>query len=153
MEQNKLRYNTFNPYLIVALITSLVIATGCEKTDSDSYTITIGVYSKDSLGNYISTGKELIFNSYEECQTWSRTAPGDIHSPTSHLHYNAAANVSFDSKTTTFYWTEYGPELNQAAIESTCASSSAGVSKSVNNSSYYQDKPNVFLKITSVVEL
>ena len=130
----------------------------CKKDDttnsinSTTYTITVGAFTMDGSGNYVATGNELIFDSHQECQTWSRTAPADAHSTTTHLHYNAAANVSFDYSTTTFNYTEYGPELDQAAIETTCEAGVNGVDKSVDNASYYQDKPNIYLKITSVVE-
>lgn len=53
---------------------------------------------------------------------------------------------------TTFSWTEFGPELDQESIETTCSDAIGGVNKTVTNSSYYQDKPNLYLKIISVVE-
>ena len=53
---------------------------------------------------------------------------------------------------TTFSWTEYGPELDQESIEMTCGAAAVGVNKTVNNLSYYQDKPNLYLKIINVVE-
>jgi len=101
---------------------------------------------------YIATGTEFIFDSKEECQTWSRTAQADIHDSNAHLHYNAATDVSYDNSTTTFSWTEYGPEIDQASIENTCSKGSNGVTKTVNDNSYYQDKANLYLKITKVVE-
>lgn len=148
MKQN-LFTASFNVICIVVLALSLE---SCDKSDSGSYTITVGAYTLDGSGNYIFTGNELIFDSNEECQTWSRTAAADAHSTASHQHYNAAADVSYDNGSTTFSWTEYGPELDQQAIEATCSNGNNGVSKTVNNSSYYQDKPNLYLKITSVVE-
>jgi hypothetical protein len=140
---------------VIPIGIALLVLTGfssCDKSDSESYLITVGAFSLDSIGNYIFTGQELIFASVGECQTWSRTAVGDSHSAGSHLHYNAASNVSYDNGTTTFSWTEYGPELNQESIEATCDAGNNGANKTVNNSSYYQDKPNVFLKITNVIE-
>ena len=138
-------------------ILSLAIITfsfgACSKADSGDYTITVGAFTKDESGDYVDTGNTLIFNSTEECQTWSRTAGADAHDAESHLHYNAAAAVSFDSKKTEFTWTEYGPELDQSSIDATCASGTDGVTKTVDDSDYYQDKPNLYLKITNVEEL
>jgi hypothetical protein len=54
--------------------------------------------------------------------------------------------------TTTFTWIEYGPEIDQQGIEATCNGGIGGVSKTVDNQNYFQDKPNLFLKITSVIE-
>jgi len=147
---NKSLFSTCCTMITITLVT--LCFSSCNKSDTTSYTITVGAYTLDSLSNYVFTGNELIFDSNEECQTWSRTAPGDSHSATSHLHYNAAANVSYDNSNTSFSWTEYGPELDQASIETTCSNANGGVNKTVNNSSYYQDKPNLFLKIISVVE-
>lgn len=122
-----------------------------EENGDGSWTVTVGAFSLDN-GVYTALGKELIFNSKEECQIWSRTASGDRHDSNSHSHYNAAANVSYDNKSTTFSWTEYGPEIDQTSIANTCSKGTNGVTKTVNNTDYYQDKPNVYLKITSVVE-
>jgi hypothetical protein len=69
-----------------------------------------------------------------------------------HLHYNAAGDVSYDNNSITFSWTEYGPEIDQASIENTCSNGANGVNKTVNDNSYYQDKPNRYLKIISVLE-
>ena len=139
-------------------ITLLIGFSSCSKDeeiktseDHSTYTITIGAFSLDN-GTYTSLGKELVFDSKASCQTWSRTAQGDGHESNEHLHYNAASNVSFVSSNTTFTYTEYGPELDQATIEATCAKGANGVTKTVNNTSYYQDKPNVYLKIIKVVE-
>jgi hypothetical protein len=117
--------------------------------DASSWTITVGAFSL-SNGEYTALGNELIFDSKEECQTWSRTAQGDSHDSNPHLHYNAAAAVSYNNSTTTFTWTEYGPETDQTSIESTCSAGANGVTKTVDDNSYYQDKPNVYLKITNV---
>lgn len=122
-----------------------------EENDNTSWTITVGAFSLDS-GVYNAIGNEFIFDSKEECQIWSRTAQGDIHDSNSHLHYNAATDVIYDNNSTTFSWTEYGPEIDQDSIENTCSAGVNGVNKTVNNTSYYQDKPNVYLKITKVEE-
>ena len=73
---------------IIYLAIFVLSNTSCNKSNSESYTITVGAYTQDSIDNYIFTGNELIFDSNEECQIWSRTAPGDSHSSSSHLHYN-----------------------------------------------------------------
>jgi hypothetical protein len=154
-----MKHSPMDTYFNLICLAVLLLSSGCSDSDSeadlvsDAYTITIGVYSKDNSSNYVATGNELIFNSNEECQSWSRTALGDIHDSGTHLHYNAAAKVLFDNNTTTFSYTEYGPGLDQASIDATCAAGSNGVSKIVNNSSYYQDKPSVFLKIISVEKI
>ncbi|NOQ75037.1 MAG: hypothetical protein GQ574_23695 [Crocinitomix sp.] len=139
------------PFCIALLFITFI---GCDKSDSDTdtYTITIGAFTQDGSGDYIDTGNTLIFHSTQVCQTWSRTAAGDAHSADSHQHYNAASDVDFNSNTTTFSWTEYGPELDEATIEATCAAGNDGVSKTVDDASYYQDKPTLFLKITEVVK-
>ena len=139
-------------YFIILLASIAFISSSCDEAEMDltgSYTITVGAFT-ESNGVYTATGNQLVFNSKEECQTWSRTAQGDLHSSTAHLHYNAAANVSYNETDTIFSWTEYGPELDQAAIDATCAAGLNGVSKTVNTSSYYQDKPNVYLKIIQI---
>lgn len=134
-----------------ALLLSLAfINVSCDKSTNDrDYTITVGVFTENN-GVYTATGNELIFDSKTECQTWSRTAQGDAHDANTHLHYNAATNVSYNSTDSIFSWTEFGPELDQAAIEATCAAGLNGVTKTVNASSYYQDKPSVYLKIIKV---
>jgi len=135
----------------VAILTfSLLILASCSK--DEGYTITVSSYTKDTAENYINTGNDLTIISDQECQTWSRTAQGDSHDPASHLHFNAAANVSFNDQTNTLSWTEFGPELDQATIESTCAAAINGADKIVNDQTYYQDKTNLYLKITGVVK-
>jgi hypothetical protein len=138
----------------ILIVITMVSVLSCSKDDdeeSGSWTITVGAYSL-SNGVYTALGNELIFDSNEECQTWSRTAQSDAHDSVEHLHYNAAADVSYKNGSTTFSWTEYGPEINQSSIENTCSNGSNGVSKTVNDTDYYQDKPNVYLKITNVEE-
>ncbi|PHR33697.1 MAG: hypothetical protein COA38_04595 [Fluviicola sp.] len=151
-----MKKNIFIRTSLVAVL--LVSSLACKKDDTSTeenngttWTITVGAFSL-SNGVYSPLGNELIFDSAEECQTWSRTAQGDAHDANEHLHYNAAADVSYDNGTTTFSWTEYGPEIDQASIEATCSNGNNGASKTVNDTDYYQDKPNVYLKITSVVE-
>ena len=149
-----------NKNKISLLITTILIINllGCSKDDSGvdeinstSWTITVGAFSLNN-GIFTALGNELIFDSKEECQVWNRTAQGDNHNSNSHLHYNAAADVSYDNNLIIFSWTEYGPEITQASIENTCSDGVNGVSKVVNDYNYYQDKPNVYLKITNVVE-
>lgn len=149
-----------NKNKISLLITTILIINllGCSKDDSGveeinstSWTITVGAFSLNN-GIFTALGNELIFDSKEECQVWNRTAQGDNHNSNSHLHYNAAADVSYDNNLIIFSWTEYGPEIIQASIENTCSDGVNGVSKVVNDYNYYQDKPNVYLKITNVVE-
>ncbi|MFT5823562.1 MAG: hypothetical protein ACI8ZM_004824 [Crocinitomix sp.] len=150
-----MKTNILFPYLKPLCIALLFITfTGCDKSesDTDTYTITVSAFTQDGSGDYVDSGNTLIFHSTEECQTWSRTAAGDSHSADSHLHYNAAANVDFNNNTTTFSWTEYGPELDQSAIEATCEAANDGVSKTVDDESYYQDKPTLYLKITDLVK-
>ena len=147
-----IKKNLIKSSFVLSLIASTTAFTSCNKEDSAKYSITVSAYTLDG-DNYIYTGNDIIFNSNEECQTWSRTAAADAHSTDSHLHYNAAANVSYDNSTSTFNWTEYGPEIDQASIDATCNAGTDGAVKSVNNSTYYQDKPNLYLKITNVIEL
>ena len=140
------------------LLTTLTISLlACNKEDitpksSGQYAIVVGAF-KLSDGEYTATGNELIFKSEEDCQIWSRNAQGDNHSSAKHLHYNAATDVSYNYSTKTFSWTEYGPELNETAIDSTCNAGIDGVKKIVTNIGYYKDKPNVYLRITSVTEI
>ena len=86
-------------FTITVLMISLF---GCSKDDDSitnetdtTWTITIGAFTLKN-GTYTATGDELIFDSKEECQIWNRTAEGDNHNSSTHLHYNAAANVSYD---------------------------------------------------------
>ncbi|MBL4669640.1 MAG: hypothetical protein JKY30_10310 [Flavobacteriales bacterium] len=126
----------------------IIIEEETNSNSSSSLTITVGIFTENN-GVYTHTGKELYFDSEKECQTWSRNAQGDNHSSGSHLHYNAAANVSLNSAHTSFSWTEYGPELDQTSIDATCATGANGVSKTVTTTSYTPDK-NIYLKITKV---
>ncbi len=135
---------------LIIIISLFVISCKDEGNNSNSLTITIGVFTENN-GVYTATGQEFIFDSEEECQTWSRTAlGGDGHSEESHLHFNAAKNVNYDSNAGAFSWTEYGPELDQASIDDKCATGGPlGTDKTVNSTSYTADN-NVFLKITKV---
>jgi hypothetical protein len=145
----------FSTHFVALLFIVSLINTACDKTQNDpvittpGFTITVAAFSENN-GVYTALGNELIFDSSEECQTWSRTAQGDAHNSATHLHYNAAANISYNHTDTIFSWTEFGPELDQAAINSTCSAGRNGKNKTVNTTGYYQDKPNVYLKITKV---
>ena len=139
-----------NKSIVILFLTLGISLLGCKKNNSN-YTITIGAFSMLN-GEYVSLGNELIFDSQNSCQTWSRTAQPDSHDTSVHLHYNAADQVSFDPTQNSFTWTEFGPELDQSSIESICLNGANGVMKTVNDTDYYQDKPNVYLKIISIIE-
>jgi len=153
------KYNLIKTVFAVILMVSLLACNKEEpsanetpiENDPGSWTITVGAFSLDD-GVYTDLGKELVFESQADCQTWSRTAEGDSHESGSHLHYNAATDVAYESSTSTFRWTEYGPEVDQQTIEATCAAGEDGVTKTVTETSYYKDKPNVYLKIIKVEE-
>jgi len=145
-------YKFLSKYTLLFTLLLAIYFSNCSNPKVTSYTITVGAFTQDSNGQYVFTGNELMFDSNEECQTWSRNASADSHSISSHLHYNAAANLSYDNNKTNLSWTEYGPELDQQSIEATCINSIGGVSKTVNDSLYFQDKPNLFLKITNIIE-
>ena len=144
-----------SPNFSTLLFALSLITIGCDKTKNEpiittpGFTITVGAFSENN-GTYTALGNELIFDSSEECQTWTRTAQADAHNSADHLHYNAAANISYNHTDTIFSWTEFGPELDQSAIDATCSAGLNGKNKTVNTTSYYQDKPNVYLKITKV---
>jgi hypothetical protein len=97
------------PRLLGLLLTLFLLHTGCDKSQNEpvittpGFTITVGAFS-ESNGVYTALGNELIFDSSEECQTWSRTAQADIHNSATHLHYNAAANISYNHTDTIFRW-------------------------------------------------
>lgn len=133
----------------------LVIVLACSKDEevagelmSEASKITIGIFTEDN-GSYTDTGKTLVFDVTTACQTWSRTASGDAHDANSHLHFNAAADATYSSSPSSFSWTEYGPEIDQTTIDSTCGAGQNGVTKTVTSTAYYKDK-NVYLKITKV---
>ena len=141
----------------ILLITLTTVIMSCNKeefihTEGDQYSIVVGAF-KLSDGEYTATGNKLIFKSEGDCQIWTRNAQADNHSANKHLHYNAATDVVYSYKTKTFSWTEYGPELDSTAIDSTCNTGIDGVRKTVTNIGYYKDKPNVYLRITSVTEI
>lgn len=141
-----------NCFLLI--IIAIILIGSCNKEESQNqgtYTITVSAFSLNN-GIYEYTGNDLVFQSEGDCQIWSRTAMPDLHSNSNHLHYNAASNVDYNSVDTLLIYTEYGPELDQSAIENTCATASGGVTKTVSSATYYQDKPNVYLKITEVVK-
>jgi hypothetical protein len=120
-----------------------------EVTDQ-TFTITVGVYSL-SEGEYVDTGRILTFDSHEECQVWSRSATADEHSDETHDHWNAAGDVFYDEINRTFTWTEYGPELDASTVEELCINKTDGVTKTIDENTYYQDKTNLYLRITSIV--
>lgn len=122
-----------------------------DASDQGSWTISVGAFTLDG-DTYVDTGVALTFESEGTCQTWSRTARGDAHDSESHPHYNAATNVAYDNDAKTFSWTEYGPELDQSSIEATCAQGTGGVTKTVDEDSFYQDKPNLYLKLIGAVQ-
>lgn len=125
------------------------VGEGSTSISDDAWTISVGAFTLDG-DTYVDTGIALTFDSKAECQTWSRTAQGDAHDSDSHPHFNAATDASYDAKS--FSWTEYGPELDQASIEATCAQGTGGVTKTVDENSYYQDKPNLYLKLIGAVQ-
>lgn len=148
-------------WISVILLSGLILISGCKKdeeeveqtstdTSDKSYTITVGVYVLNG-SIYEDQNKDLIFDTQEACQSWSRTAQADNHSSSSHYHFNAAKNTAYDSSTETITWTEYGPELDQKSIDATCEDGSKGANKTANKSDYTEDK-NFYLKIKSVIE-
>lgn len=148
------------PFIILA---SLIIFIGCSKDEEEpepaptsssttdkSYNVTVGIYILNG-STYEYQNKDLVFDTQEACQSWSRTAPADKHSSSAHDHFNAAKNTSYDPTTETITWTEYGPEIDQSSIDATCENGSNGVTKTANKTEYTADK-KFFLKIKSVVE-
>jgi hypothetical protein len=112
-------------------------------------TITVGVYLL-SGSTYTDSDKDLVFTTSEDCQSWSRTAQGgDGHSNSSHDHFNAAKEVTYDETTSTITWTEFGPELTQSEIDATCSAGADGAIKTANKTDYIQDK-NFYLQIKKV---
>lgn len=148
------------PLLSFKIITMacIILFVGCNDEDEEeepttsetSYSVTVGVYILNR-STYEDQNKDLVFETQEACQSWSRTAQEDDHSTSSHDHYNSAKNTTYDVNTETITWTEFGPELDQASIDATCDNGSDGATKTANNTSYSVDK-NFYLKIKSVVE-
>ncbi|WP_139955984.1 hypothetical protein [Flavicella sediminum] len=120
------------------------------ETTEKSYSITVGVFIQNG-NTYTDQNKDLVFVTQDACQSWSRTASGDDHNASSHLHYNAAKNTSYNATTETITWKEYGPEISQELIDATCDNGSNGATKTADKTSYHADK-NFFLKIKAVVE-
>ena len=134
-------------------ITSAMLLIGCGKEEVDpnaSYTVTVGVFLLNN-GTYEDQNKDLTFITQEDCQSWSRTAQADTHSTTTHLHYNAAKNTTYDASSETITWVEYGPEISQEDIDATCTAGIDGATKIANKTDYSVDK-NFYLQIKSVVE-
>jgi hypothetical protein len=150
------------PFLLsfyIIFIGGMLITTGCSKDEVEptnnnvtslSYTVTVGVFILNS-GTYVDQNKDFVFETQEACQSWSRTASGDNHSTSSHYHYNAAENTTYNTTTKTITWTEYGPELDQLSIDATCDNGVNGATKTASQTDFSADK-NFFLKIKSVVE-
>ena len=128
---------------------------GHEEGETDhaigSHTIIAGVYTLTD-GDYIDTGRILTFDSHAECQVWSRSATADEHSDETHDHWNAAGDVFFDEINRTFTWTEYGPELDYETVEQLCLDKEDGVTKTIDETNYYKDKTNLYLRIISIEE-
>lgn len=158
---NKLKSSLFN--LTILLFVGLFVFTACTKEEEtpeeetpvgtqeniveeeDSYTVTVGVFILDG-GEYIDQNKDLVFITQDECQSWSRTAQGDTHTASSHDHFNAAKNTTYDVSTETITWLEFGPELNQTEIDATCEAGTDGATKTANKTDFNADK-NFFLQI------
>ena len=100
---------------------------------------------------YTDQDKDLVFVTQDECQSWSRTAQGDSHDSASHDHFNAAKNTTYNADTETISWDEFGPELDQDAIDATCSAGNNGATKTADKTTYSQDK-NFYLQIKTVVE-
>jgi hypothetical protein len=160
MKSNKL-LRQLQSLTSIILLVGLVILAGCTKEEEEveptetinsgkSQTVTIGVYLLNG-STYEDQNKDLVFDTHEVCQSWSRTAQADNHSSSSHNHFNAARNTTYDSNTETISWTEYGPDLDQSSIDATCGDGSNGANKTANKTDYSIDK-NFYLKIKSVLE-
>lgn len=149
----------------ITFLAGLTLFTACKKEDDEmeeeptttqtenedkSYTVTVGVFVLNG-SSYEDQNKDLVFETQGACQSWSRTAQADNHSSSSHDHFNAAKNTTYDLETETITWTEFGPELDQSAIDQTCEDGSSGATKTANKTEYSEDK-NFFLQIKSVVE-
>jgi hypothetical protein len=91
------------PFIFLA---SLTILMGCSDDDADptstskSYTVTVGVYLLNG-STYEDQNKNFVFDTQEACQSWSRTAEADTHNSSSHDHFNAAKNTTYNSSTET----------------------------------------------------
>jgi hypothetical protein len=134
----------------VLFLSTTTIISSCNKDSDKTYTVTVGVYILNG-STYEDQNKDLIFETQEGCQSWSRTAQADNHSSTTHDHFNAATNTTYDANNETISWTEYGPELDQSAIDATCEAGVDGAVKTANKTDYIVDK-NFYLKIKSAIE-
>ncbi|MDX8390427.1 MAG: hypothetical protein R8M38_08045 [Mariprofundaceae bacterium] len=117
-------------------------------TDTAATVVTVGVFRQEADMSYTDTGITLTFTVGVHCETWDRTTQGDDFNASPHLHYNAA-DLSFYSDDS-FGWTEFGPGHTLQEAQDTCEAGVGGVEKVVNSTSFYKDKPNVYLKITNV---
>ena len=112
--------------------------------------LTLGVYELVD-GCYVDQGIDLTFAFGVACDSWSRTTkkPDDF-SDESHLHYNAADDMTYDQ--VTFTWTEYGPEHSQQDIDELCASGAGGTSKEASWTGYVEEPPGsgAWLRIKEV---
>ena len=147
-----------NIHKILSSLASIFIAVYLSAQNTDdtnhaigSHTIVAGVYTLTD-GDYIDTGRILTFDSHAECQVWSRSATADEHSDETHDHWNAAGDVFFDDINRTFTWTEYGPELDYETVEQLCLDKEDGVTKTIDETNYYKDKANLYLRIISIEE-
>jgi hypothetical protein len=152
-----------------SIVDTNVDSTDTETVDSDTtddpvappsagtVTITVGVYEMDDSGGYTALNVDpLVFDVGVSCQMWDRVARahgslgGLDAAEEAHDHFNAGDDTSWVDGT--FTWTEYGPEHSLGDAEVTCAAGVGGVTKSVTETDYFEDKPGVYLRIDSVDE-
>ena len=135
-------------YCALMMLAGLFTFCSSETTSSSTTTatVTIGAYTQ-SGSDYIDTGKDIEHKVGVTYYTWTRTAQNDAHQSATHDHYNAGTNSSYANDT--FTWTEFGPELSQSEIDTTCAGGQDGVTKSVTSTTYYEETPGLYLKIKS----
>jgi len=146
---------------MLPLITLLLAACSGDTPDTSAPAtatiVTVGVYGQEEDGSYVELGvDDLVFEIGLACQAWTRTAAGHDDAggldavESAHDHHNAADETAYDGESVT--WTEYGPEHTLSDIASTCAAGADGVTKQVNSTAYYEDKPGVYLRIKDVEE-
>jgi hypothetical protein len=117
----------------------------CDSTTSTC--VVVGIYTQASDGSYTDENKDLTFTVGATCESWSRLAPADSHDTESHLHYNAHRDSTYTGGV--FEWFEYGPEINQADIDATCAAAQGGAKKTATSTTYTPDK-KFFVQIKTV---